>query len=290
VLKSFLLSLTWEERLSTRKIILFYLEVSSYNNITYVALGQKREPIMNIGIFYDYQIPTSFKLYIDNIAKELANKDVTFIRFSGHEPLPGKVDLYWDPCCGGIRPPYRLLKFANKPVVVTVHGYSCALPFWENWQGMYDMFRTEIWKTKWRYVWKTLEKKIAAIITPSRDTKKVINNQLGLKDARIIPVWHGVDHDIFKPPPKEQQRKFLFNISDGCAPRKNLKRILEAYCKQTAKNKPQLVLKIKNCSNLKLIEGVKLNSDDIDCKQIASLVGVNLLGVLLLLPKFLWIT
>jgi hypothetical protein len=146
---------------------------------------------MNIGIFYPSYIPMSFKVYVDNILRELKNENINIIRFTEDKLLPREADLYWDPCCGGNKAPLELFKHAAKPFVATMHGLSCCglLP-WETYGTAYEAFREEFNKVKWIYKWKLFEKKCRAIITPSQDTKaREALCEKGLKRAKLFS-WH----------------------------------------------------------------------------------------------------
>jgi glycosyltransferase involved in cell wall biosynthesis len=233
--------------------------------------GEKTLNYMNIGVFYPSYIPMSFKVYVDNILRELKNENINFIRFTEDKLLPQEADLYWDPCCGGTRPPLEIFKQAAKPFVATVHGLSCCglLP-WETYGTVDEAFREEFNKVKWIYKWKLFEKKCRAIITPSQDTKARIIKYLGFKNIKIIPIWHGVNEDIFMPAQKEEERKFLFHISAGDNPRKNLKRIIAAYNSLSDIDKPQFMLKITDRRCVKSYNGIEFNFSKLDEGQVAS--------------------
>ena len=181
---------------------------------------------MRIATFFPSGLPHSAIIYIENIVREFESMYIKIIRFSQNESLPDNVDLYWDPrCMGGIHP-YIHLKKAEKPVIVTVHG---AGPFSLSAREYYTDFKHALLGKLSNFMnlrkWRFFNDRLAAIITVSEYAKREINKELCLNDEKIVPIYHGIDHSIFKLSlDNENKESFLLHISQY-QPKKNVERL-----------------------------------------------------------------
>ncbi|UCG78185.1 MAG: glycosyltransferase family 4 protein [Nitrospirota bacterium] len=185
---------------------------------------------MRIGIYSPGSISFSIKNYVDNIIQNLTGSDVEIKEFSGKHPRPDDVDLYWDPGATGGLAPDKILKDAAKPIVVTVHG---AAPFTvdpgEYYVNVPMRILGSMQRRKRLVEWGYFRHRVSAVITVSKYAMSEIGSALGLNKELIYPIYHGVDHDVFRPSERDSDSKpYLLHISEY-QPKKNLDRILRAF-------------------------------------------------------------
>lgn len=120
----------------------------------------------------------------------------------------------------------------------------------------------------WR--WRHYRERCSAIIAVSEYAKKEIQIHLGLPAEKIVPIYHGVDHSVFKPQPTSQPRPpFLFHVSQNWR-KKNLPRILSAYARLSLANKPRLIALVPGCPAMDVPEGVELLREPVMHEDVAS--------------------
>lgn len=147
-----------------------------------------------------------------------------------------KYDIYFQPNFI----PNPNIKAAR--VICTVHDFSFLLqPHWHT-KELVEYYNKNFFK----YI-----KKADHIITGSNFTKQEIINYLGIDAKNITVIYHGVNHDIYKPYPRValQETKTKFKLpSDfllfvgSIEPRKNLLTLLRAYNLLTPAQKQELPL------------------------------------------------
>lgn len=64
------------------------------------------QTLMLIAIYIPDYIPESFRVYTDNLVRELGNLGCQAIRFRAVTQIPTKAQLLWDPRAGGGNPRY----------------------------------------------------------------------------------------------------------------------------------------------------------------------------------------
>lgn len=197
---------------------------------------------VKIGVFYPHNLPFSARTYIDNIMSELnrLSVDCTVIRENAVEA--GLVDIYWDPRAMGGAAPYREFARVPQPVVVTVHGAaSWAVPMRENYESIRAAILGEIRKRKELFRWRIFRGRCAALIAVSSYGRQELTTFLGLGQERIIPIWHGVNREVFRPGgATECVERYFLHISQF-QKKKNVRRIFRAYASLTMPNKPRFV-------------------------------------------------
>lgn len=213
---------------------------------------------MKVGVYYpDFKCHSAF-YYAGYIRAELSAAGVEFVTYSIRDPLPTDVDLYWDFRSLGGNPPYRPLRNATKPVVVTVHD---AAPFSMALKDIYPDFRlrqrnrVRIYRRMWH--WREFHD-IAAIITVSRFAEDEIKRHLNLRNYPVFPIYHGVNHELFRPAePVAGEKPYLLHISHY-QPLKNVDRIIAAYRGIQIPEKPDLVLVVPGYEGESKESGVRL--------------------------------
>src|SRR5665811_1043574 len=213
---------------------------------------------MKVGVFYPDFIPHSAGYYVEYIRAESSAAGVEYVEYSSRDRLPANVDLYWDFRSLGGNPPHRSLRQATKPVVVTVHG---AAPFAMSGKDIYPTVRLRL-KSRIRnlrrlWEWRAFND-IAAIITVSEFAKDEIRRCLNLKDYPIFPIYHGVDHEVFRPgEPDAEEKPYLLHVSHYSRI-KNVERTIAAYRGIKTADKPDLVLIVPGYEGELIEPGVRL--------------------------------
>lgn len=200
---------------------------------------------LRIGV-YNYTLDLSVRNYIDNLSRELSNNGVAIQLIGPSESLPENVDLYWQPTLTGTIMPSPIFRNVKRPFIITMHdGAPLALPPWE-YSPNFSSFRKELWRTvRTLFYWRTWRNRCAAIITVSNSAKRDIINKIGLKGENIIPIYHGVNHEIFKPTEEGiVHGSYLLHVSQF-QPKKNFLRILKAY--QSIKPPFKLIAVVPGC-------------------------------------------
>lgn len=233
---------------------------------------------MRIGTFSPARLPHSANIYIEYITRELEYLNIQIIRFSEKESLPDNVDIYWDPrSMGGVHP-YLPLKETNKPVIVTVHG---AGPFSLSAREYYTDFRHallgKLSSSRNLCKWKFFNDRLVTIITVSEYAKKEINKKLYINNDKIVPIYHGIDHSIFRfSLDKENNEKFLLHISQY-QPKKNVERLFLAYKNVSSVDKPKLVAVIPDYCKPSISSDIEIINSPMNHEQLVRLYN-NALG------------
>ena len=213
---------------------------------------------MRLGIYNPVRFAESGRLYMENIVRELERSDVRTVFMSGKDPLPRDVDLYWDPRSMGGLAPFKGLKTAGRPVVVTVHGAApFALPAREYFPGFFRAAALKLYNMKKLLDWKPFRGRLTAIITVSVFAKVEIEACLYLKGENIVPIHHGVDHDLFKPSDLLPEEPYLLTISHFQA-LKNLDRLFAAYNRLSMAGKPPLVAVVPGYTKKEAGRGIRV--------------------------------
>ncbi len=224
---------------------------------------------MNIGVFFDKELHTfSIRNYINNILQWVNVWGVKVYGFSNRDEardIENIVRFLWFPDCGGCVVPPREYWGLKCRFVVTFHGGAMfSLPY----RVYYDSIRQAIEGTIRKYVsyikWKTFMSKADAVITVSEYGKREFCSIFNVYEEKVIPVYHGIDFELFKPFDLSERRYFL-HVSQY-QPKKNVDRIVEAY-RRLDTPKPELVLVVPGYrraledSNIRIIREPKTSHD-----------------------------
>ena len=198
---------------------------------------------MKIGVFYPNNYPLSARNYIDNILTQLQKQKIEYKIFNEQEDIPNDVDLYWDPRSMGGTAPFIKLAHVDKPLVVTVHGASpISVPIWEYYETVKSAINGHQRNILNLKNWIQFRNKCEAYISVSQFCREEISRCLSLDENKITPIWHGVDLEIFKPTLNNFTKDRYFLHVSQYQPKKNVKRIINAYKRLPLTNKPKLVL------------------------------------------------
>jgi len=184
-----------------------------------------------------------------------------------------RVDLLHIPHLSGAEAP-SLAFIGDRRLIVTLHGVSpLVVPpriHYEGWKYV-RYIQARIDALKWRMFF---SKYVKFIITVSESAKRNIARTLNIPLNHIYVVYHGVDHETFKPMDKETAREFVrakYGVNYDFIlhaslyqPKKNVKRIIKAFLllKKRYRAKEKLVILGKQPRSLIMaIHRLGLSSD-----------------------------
>lgn len=193
----------------------------------------------------------------------------------------GNVNQHYDciiiPNMGGYKPPHSRT-FSSKNLVIGLSGIDEVVlrdqvyKTGREWEKNKMIIEREVPK------WEKYSNSISFVHVPSKSDKNQMVQYLKIPEEKIHVIYHGVDHDKFKPvPDKEKERKkilgsyfikdspYFIHISESNWARKNVFRMLEAF--ERAR---------KNGMKHRLI--IVGRSDDIVYKKASPIEGVKILG------------
>ena len=98
---------------------------------------------------------------------------------------------------------------------------------------------------------------VDAFITVSTFAKREIVEILSLPEAKVVPIYHGVDHEVFLARTFQDAPQFLLHVSQY-QPLKNINRVIEAYSRIRMANKPSLVLIVPGYKEVHPVAGVEI--------------------------------
>lgn len=222
---------------------------------------------MRIG-YFNYTLDLSIRHYISNIVRELQQLGADMIPLGYYDFLPSNIDIFWDLRLTGSTPPSERFKDLTKPLVVTLHG---GLPLHLLvYSKLPDVKDTLHWMSRTLsqlYQWRKWSKKISAAITPSSSAKVLASTMYGIPKNRIVPIHHGVDHELFKN--ESSTRSFFLHVSHY-QPVKNFDRIIEAYLQVDNPNKPELVAIVPNYPGRVVERGIVISREEINQSELVS--------------------
>ena len=166
-----------------------------------------RNPLVEQNSLKSFVVKNSF-------LKKIVRKIINF----GSKIFASNYDLYWQPNFipnSGIR---------AKKVITTIHDFSFMLHNDFHPQERVAYFKENFFQNSL---------KSDFIITGSYFTKSEIVNRLDISEDRVKVIYHGIDHNVFKPMLDLElsfklPEKFLLSVG-SIEPRKNLIGLLKAY-------------------------------------------------------------
>lgn len=235
---------------------------------------------MRIGLLH-YRIDLSVEVYLKNMVEQLASLGVRIHFFTPQDNAPNSVDLLWDPRLAGGTPPWRSLRQDKIPVVASLFDVApLGIAPWEYYDSLPTCMRGLYGVAKRAYAWQRVWRdKCACIITLSEFSKQEIQSKLGLRAMNIVPIPLGVDTDRFRPATTTEPAETLEAEPDGdyllhvaqYQPKKNLRRILDAYSGLRQEARPRLVAVLSRHPEMEMPKGVTLISGPIPEEELAAL-------------------
>lgn len=187
--------------------------------------------VMKIAVLTRQKEVFSYRIYRENIVKELSAFGIEVIPFGKTESIPKDCDLIWDPGMSARRAAHPIFKSIRKPLVITVHG---APHFSMKWREIYknplNALIGQLLKKRALARWKWFREKISAVITVSEYGAQEVSRSLNIPESSIYSIYHGVDHDIFHIYGErlKAERPYLLHVS-LYQPKKNVNRVFVAY-------------------------------------------------------------
>ncbi len=209
--------------------------------------------------YLDYTLDISVRVYIDSVTALLEELGVELLPFEPSATPPQEADVCWDPRLTGGTPPWWRLRAAGKPVIATLHDGVPQLSIfpWEYYADLKSAGKGLYGVAKRLVAWRHWRRRCAALITVSEYARREAQRNLRLRGEKIVPVYHGVDHDLFQPgrAPREDPPYFL-HVS-AYQPKKNFERILAAYAALPA-DRPRLLAVVPGYSETAAVPGVEI--------------------------------
>jgi glycosyltransferase involved in cell wall biosynthesis len=205
---------------------------------------------MLIAIFTPDYLPESFRLYADNLTRELRKLGCQVVPFSTAAKIPSQAQLLWDPRAGGGNPPILELCGQTAPLVVTLHGVApLAIPLTDYFSTPKARIEGFLDNRRKRASWRKLNGRYAAIITVSNYSKETIIQHLPVHPSRVFACHNAVDHKAFHPSALGIRKNGYFLHISNDEPRKNIDRLCAAYFQLPNQDRPQLLLKLPASSS-----------------------------------------
>lgn len=222
---------------------------------------------MRVGIFVDSLLegPLSVKKYLTSLLYEFMYMSLHKVEFvlllrktivdrpsfllkrfknvevSGSLEAIKNVDILHIPDCGRQAPQIELLRKArhlNIPIIVTNHGMA-NIALHPNIVFGKSLTITLLNSMKELLKWRIVKYFLNIVITPSISEKHLVSKAINLSPERIVAIYHGVNHKLYKPIDKNKSREFLatkYGVVNEFIlhvsiyqPKKNVERIIIAY-------------------------------------------------------------
>lgn len=229
---------------------------------------------LHVGVYQGNEIPQSFRVYAENVQKCLPQQDVKVVSFSDKRNVPRSADVLWDIRSGGGNPPPEFLMENDcPPLVVTVHGFApITLNGWEYFRTMKGVIMSHRYARDKYVRWQEAKAGVAGVIAVSAFVKEEAIKFTGVHPDKIYVCHHGADNEIFTPYPERVTEGYFFHISNG-EPRKNIKRLLEAFRRLRRSYNVQLVLKLPESAAREYVgvEGVRVIAGLLTTAELADL-------------------
>lgn len=192
--------------------------------------------------YFDYTLDISVRVYIENVTRTLEGLGVELLPFDSRMAPPREADLYWDPRLTGGTPPWWRLRAAGKPVVATLHDGVPQLSIvpWEYYRDLGSASRGLYGVAKRFVAWRHWRGRCAALIAVSEYAREEARRNLRLRAENIVPIYHGINHVLFRPGNGSGDSAPYFLHVSAYQPKKNFRRILAAYAALPATDKPRL--------------------------------------------------
>ena len=205
------------------------------------------EPV-KLGILTREEPIFSLLSYRENLLREFSALGVHSVSLDVENPDLDAADLVWDPALIGSRFPHPQLRNCNRPVVATVHGLaahtlSIRESFLDPLEAMIGQAYHELVAVEWQW----FGKQVARVIGVSRYSADEVVSVFQIPRRKVVPVYHGVDHDIFNVRGEKvsARRPYLLHIAQY-AVKKNVDRLFAAYDQLPESHRPDLVAILPN--------------------------------------------
>jgi len=222
---------------------------------------------MRIGVFLPKGEPFSMRICRESITRELNSRGIKVVLKSEIKDVLDGIDLFWDHCAAGGRPPRRWLWKNEKPSVVTLHGARpLVLTANEYWSGKKAQLKGRIHNFKKLITWTLIDKTKFSFIAVSQHTKNEFLRIFRIPEFQITVIHNGLNHEIFFPADESNQTHdpYLFHISQY-QPVKNIDRMIAGYSHIPSNIRPRFIIIASGYNRLapKFSEGLEIHNEPI---------------------------
>ncbi len=217
----------------------------------------------------------SLRFMREHTVRELAALGVEIQALAPGAAPPRECDLVWEPALAGTRPPAGALqRVAGLPVVATAHGARAfVLPWTDVWPSRTRALLGQLGKRRALRAWRRFRRRAAAVVGVSDFGAREIGAVFGVAPDRLHRIYSGVDLSTFCPegPRPPAPRPYFLWVARP-TPVKNLDRVLEAYRRLAAPDRPELVLVTAGSSDVPArarIEGVRWLAEQLGTPELA---------------------
>ncbi len=193
--------------------------------------------------YFDYTLDISVRVYIENVTRNLERLGVELLPFDARGAPPEEAQIFWDPRLTGGTPPWWRLRMRAQPVVATLHDGvpQLSIPPWEYYRGLRSFMHGSYGVAKRLVAWRHWRRRCAALIAVSEYARQEARRNLRLRGEKIVPIYHGVDHQLFHPAASPSHASPYFLHVSAYQPKKNLRRVFAAFATLPAANRPRLL-------------------------------------------------
>ena len=235
---------------------------------------------MKVGIALPKNAPESFKVCVESVVKYFPRLALDYC-ITTDPGLLQSVDVIWDPCSGGGKPPSSLILSLEKPLVVTLHGVAplaLSTAYCNGLWAKFSLLKNNFIK---RRIWKDAHECCAVIVTVSEFSKRSIVQHLPIPEDKLVVIPNAVDYSKFhdskfhdsklteKLSELELNSPYFFHISND-QKRKNVDKIISAYSELDCHSKWPLLIKIPS-ARYDAVDGVHFYTQRLDHQELVYL-------------------
>jgi glycosyltransferase involved in cell wall biosynthesis len=234
---------------------------------------------MKIAVDRPEEIPISLQVYFDAVSERMKAMGTSFELFGSNRNIPADSDIYWNPFMGFEYIPRICRQRISIPVILTIHGtalFSMKITEYSYRfrQAAKFMFRKALKRIQWR----NIRNNIDWIITVSENAKREILNYLPIPAEKVIPIYHGIDTDVFNDSGRGDDLQMIsdpyFLHLSVYQPKKNIERIMQAYLSiATNSNFPDLIIVSPHYPDTIEHPKIKLITDELSRQDTAAIMS-----------------
>lgn len=228
---------------------------------------------IKIAVLIRLQEGLSLSRYRDSVMEELKVQGALLLPFYEGGPVPSEHDVLWDPGMGRNRRPLPTFRQVDRPVVVTLHGSATfSMKWYEVYSGAFEAIRDRRCNTAAMDDWVWFRNKVAAVIAVSQYGAKEASHVYRINPDLVIPIYHGVDHSTFFQEKNActHSKPYFLHVS-SYQPKKNVKRIFDAYERLPSDTRPLLTVVSPGIAFRRHIDGLTIIDRPLSSPELAKL-------------------
>jgi glycosyltransferase involved in cell wall biosynthesis len=236
---------------------------------------------MQIAVLIRPQEGLSLIRYRESVMRELQAQGALLLPFNESEQIPLGYDIVWDPGMGRNRHPLSAFRNLEQPVVITLHGSATFTMKWrEVYSGLFEAIRDKWANLAAMREWAWFRNKVAAVIAVSRYGAREASLVYDIHPDLITPIYHGVDHTVFFPEKNlsDQIEPYFLHVSTF-QPKKNVKRLIEAYEQLPVDTRPKLIVVSPGFKKKPQVAGLTVIDRSLNSPELAKLYNEALVFI-----------